>query len=580
MRQVSLGPPARRHRAAGRLALAVLLVFGATSCSKHEVALCRKAPGGPLVVQLGGCVSWSPRSACELPKSRALNLWADAPDSIVVSVDGRVIDARTTPVQGGQRCSVTLPPAASMLCVQRRGSSASRVWCLGVSEPLDVPELEEAERLRRSSQAGAARLKLAPLLEREPRVAGRAMSILARIDLQEGEEGAAEAMAKAIELHRQADNQVARNWDASTLGYLLINSRRALSKAAQVLAAAAAEEKDEKGNALLALYQGMLAFEEGDARRASSTLKRSHEAAERMGDASIARSARTMEARTLDLVGRGAESRKIYRELLDDPSAASDPCDRALLLLNVGWSALLDVDRGERLEGDQSPAPYLLEARAIYRSSCDAAQDVALTDAHLALDAAQRGDPRLARGYLEAATRGIPPHDVTNRTMLLDVEGRAYMLEKRPAVALSRYLALAKIASAHVLPGVEYQSVIGAARALEAIGRHDESLRNLERAEALVDSGALNVPLGGGRDQFTSTHEQAARFHISSLLAAGDRSQAVLVARRSRARSLRPLGPLAQLADLAPASREAWRRSVELYQSERANLDEELSQLW
>ncbi|HYV46529.1 MAG TPA: CHAT domain-containing protein [Myxococcaceae bacterium] len=537
---------------------------------------CAPRCGGPTppppAVEYAGCLAVVRGPTCELKPDRELRVLAAVPagSRLVILADGKELDA-----SGGNGLrTLHLPPGAAAVDVVLvdAGGRRSAPWRLAVRNPGRAPVLVQAmELVPKGGIADAAKL----LAERRADLAeedrARADSMIARASLATGhrEEGIAQLAASAA-AHERLGHAAEATRDTLAQAFTLVDLWR-FEEARAALAAADRRTRDyDEGRAQAAYYRGLLSRESGDLRSALRQLEEAAAGAERLG-MTLDREAAVMAlAVALRQLGRPGAALERLKEL-----HPGDPCNAGTLANNTAWAMLA---AGDDSLGD--PVPHLERALAIFRAGCPRAPEVANQLLNLALAELRRGDLDAAAARLkEARGEGGPPEP---RSVLwwLDVEARIALGRGKSAEALGLYRRLEALAAAAGSGEGRWRAAVGKAEALAARGDASGALRAHEEADRLLDAEALLVPLTEGREHFLADRERGARHHVMLLISQGRTSEAMLVARRTRARFLQAVGLGQRLSALGPAERTAWDRALSSYRRGRADFEAAAAQDW
>ncbi len=274
----------------------------------------------------------------------------------------------------------------------------------------------------------------------------------------------------------------------------------------------------------------------------------------------------------LSRLGRYAEARELIEQLR--PTAdllAENPCGRAKLFNNIGWSELLMREAGRPVD----PVPSLSQALAAARA-CEDQEPIRNVEINLTLAHLYRGDLEKAREHFAAVMSGehVPPWWI--RVWSLDVEARIALAEGDPETALALYRELAEGSQASFDMDAEWRAAIGQGQALAALGRPEEALAAYGEADAKVWEASLAVPLGQGRQSSMQLYQRGTRLHLELLARLGRKQEALEVVRKSRARVLHGLVVDQRLADLKDGEKGQWERLVTRYRSLKERIEEKM----
>lgn len=560
----------RIHARATLLAATILAVVAA------GWALARRAPArAPLDgVLAGGCEEVRRDGTCTVGPAGGLTVFVPDPAEARFAADGRRIEPRAhAEVEGGQRWSVEVPPAATTLDVEldappRRARIvlAPRVpppsWLAAARAAKAEGDLEGA---RKALEAAPARL--------EPRDEADAASLRARLALMAGDSaGAARALAVSAEAQRRL-GRASRAVDDETARAFVLLEMRALPDAAAALDAA---ERDAvaypEGRTNVAYHRGELARARGELRHAFEVLASATSLADRIGYDRLVAMAVQLEALVLVDTGRADDALAVLGRRLD---ASLSPCDRADLANNRGWAALVAVASGSTAD----PLPALREAERGYLA-CNNPRRVANARVNLAWAHLLAGDAQEARRDLARAREAHAHLDALVALFADDLEGRVALAEGASERAAATFADVATRARALALPLDEARAEEGLARALLAARKLSDADAAAARAEALIEEAAALVALGEGRGTFRATRDGAARARLAIALAEDDPARALAIARASRRRAIADLERLAADASLPPAAREARATAIADLKRAREELLAEAEHDW
>jgi tetratricopeptide (TPR) repeat protein len=532
---------------------------------------CGGPPLPPPAVEYAGCLAVVRGPTCELKPGRELRLLATAPSGsrMFVLAGGAELDSS----EGGLR-TVHVPPGASVIEVvlADAGGRRSAPWRLEVRDPSRDPMLVQAmERVPRGGIAEAAGLLTHHRMDLAEEDRPRADSLIARASLATGhrEEAIPELLASAAE-HERLGHVAEATRDTLAAAFTQIDLWR-FEAARATLADAERRTRDyDEGRAQVSYYRGLLSRESGDLRSALRQLEEAARGAARLGMTADREAAVMALAVALRQLGRPGEALERLKGI-----HPQDPCNAGTLANNTAWAMLA---AGDGSLGD--PVPHLEKALEIFRTQCPRAPEVANQLLNLAIAELRRGDLDAAAARLrEARGEGGAPEP---RVVLwwLDVEARIALGRGKSAEALGLYRRLEALAAAAGSGEGRWRAAVGQAEALAARGDVSGALRAHEEADRLLDAEALLVPLTEGREHFLADRERGARQHVMLLMQAGRTGEAMLAARRTRARFLQAVGLGQRLSALGPAERTAWNRALSSYRRGRADVEAEAAQDW
>ncbi|WP_044251778.1 tetratricopeptide repeat protein, partial [Chondromyces apiculatus] len=485
-----------------------------------------------LTVEVSGCAAVRAGPVCEAGEGDALRVWIRAPEQATIGLafDGQPVALPAgVPVQGGARFSVGVPAKARALQVTAAvgGAVASFEHALGRRE---VPAaLDEAEALRREGKLDEAEARLGRVVDdAQPGVQAEVRGKRARIARSRGRtEEAVALFREAVRLDREAGRVSDELKDRFAMAYTLLYQGRRFGEARAVLEGLdGLTVLDADGHAMVAYYQGLVAYETGDLRAALRLFRGSAEHASRLGLEAHRVDVMQPWATALSLLGRHAEAAALLGEAEAALGQEASPCRRAHLANDRGWVALRAEGAGVTGE---APIPHFERALALYQGGCAEAADVANVLTNLALAEVTRGDLAAASRAVTRAREVEPQADARIQVWWLLVEARVALGSGRAAAALETWERVARLAEGAVLRAAGMEAALGRAEALEALGRDAEARAAYLDAEARLDEVSLLVPLGEGRETFLSGHARGARLLVDFLLRQVDGAPEVVV---------------------------------------------------
>jgi hypothetical protein len=329
---------------------------------------------------------------------------------------------------------------------------------------------------------------------------------------------------------------------------------------------------------LVRFAQGQLADREGDYRSAFQELQAALEIADRLDLDRFRWFAEQQLALLWRAVGRSAESARLFERVGRQLPPTVNACERAQALTNQAFSELLAREAGENAG---APDALLEEALRAY-DGCSSAQAERKANALINLALADVQQRRMSRtAELLARARGLEPHPpLPHRLWQIDIEGRLALLAGKPTAALRSFGELEDLAAQTASFDGQLRARLGAARAHQSLGESAKALQTLLDAEKLLDEQSLQVPMQEGRDTFVAARQSLVSLHIGLLLDQGRAADALLVARRARARLLRQLAHVDRLSTLPPDQRDRRSRLIGEYQQRRAALEARAEDDW
>ena len=495
----------------------------------------------PLEVLYEGCFDASADHRCALTSdARTLTVWVDEPEveNVRVSIDGQPTSSPPVSAEHGLRWSLTVPPEARALTVQRP---------TGDAEPftLALETVDERRATKREQRLADSRKAFA---------AGRAS------DWAEPEITAFRALVDQIRAEGHwtlaADN-------AYQFTFWFIGRRRDLVRGHEWLGITRDSMPFEDDT--FAYLRGLLAETRGDLGEALRAHRSALHSARALGGPPIRRLSPLVQlmllrARTGDRAGAieiMGEALALIRE------GKVEPADLARFLDTAAWSLLLTSGSADAAPSPFQPRELLERARVLSTSD---KQDVWITiRLNLAFDALERSEPGAARGWLDAlAGRQLGVPDERWRRLLLARLDR--MSGDLPAA--QRRLAAMMTDAAH---GEELQwaARVEHARVLEELGRPEDALAEYAEAERMLEAQLPLLGLGD-RERFLVGRDGVTQRRVEMLLDQGQIVAALCAARLARTRALRSLDQrIRRDAD------EATRRDFDRYLGTRLRLDEQ-----
>jgi Holliday junction resolvasome RuvABC endonuclease subunit len=284
--------------------------------------------------------------------------------------------------------------------------------------------------------------------------------------------------------------------------------------------------------------------------------------------------------------GRNREALALLDAIRARDGATMSACDRADLLTNLGWVALLAREaRADAASPVRDPRAPLEEALTLLRGPCDAPRDRANVLVDLALAAALASDVATARARLvEARAELAMTKDggggAAIAPWIAEIDARIALGAGDAKGALEAYRRARGLAEATFAVDVAWRAAIGEGEAQEALSQPELALEAYLRAEAQLDEASADVAILEGRDAFLGDRERSARALVDLLVRLGRGDEALLAARRARGRAMAALARADRLAGLSPAERSRWDEALGDYRLGRDALDAESSGDW
>jgi hypothetical protein len=546
--------------------------------SPHATSLEAGVPGGALA--FSGCAAVLTGPRCEItPEHHTLTLWLPGSSEVRVFAGGEPVPVDgLEAVEGGTRLSVRVPLAASDLRVER--TQTRQALRLLLHRGADSALLQRVLRLRDRGDLAAARQQLeGGLGSLPPPQRERARAVLARIALAEGEYAVAarELRASAEAAYRRGVLSDALH-DATALAYVLSSHLHEYMEARAVLARAGKLTADDPmSQALLPHYEGLIALETGDVRRALRQFREAARRASQLGQVKHALLSRQSETTALAVLGRHAEALAAQRRVVAD-FPTTDPCRAVDVREQLIWLGIL-----ARLRPTDSDWPEIERAREEAQSllgDCSNPWHQRNHRVNAGLLAFHANDLAGARAALDALTRLQGGDDIALRAWELELRGRLALAERRgddARDAFERELVLGRSAG---LWDNEHLAALGLGQSLELLADVTGAEAAYVHAEDLVGRLFVGIPLDEGLHGFLQERELGAQRLVALLVRAHKPREALAVARRARARLLRALSYASRLEALSAEDRRRWERAVAHYRQERSSLEQHKAESW
>jgi tetratricopeptide (TPR) repeat protein len=416
-----------------------------------------------------------------------------------------------------------------------------------------------------------------------PRLRAAGLALTGRLDRASGDAAAAiSALRRSGQLWAELGALSRRASDAFVVAYTLVYDLRDLEGAdAELRTIRRWPRLDPDTSMRLDYYEGIVATESGDLRRAIARFRAARASAERARNSQLLADAAQMEGIVLFGAGRLVEADRLFARVIDGSLGSSDVCRTALALTNRGWIRLVTRESGTGAElPPLDPVETFERAVDLRDGACRDVLQRANALTNLALAYLERGAVLQARAALDRAKQGLPRPDARIASWWLETEGRILLASGEARASLAVFERLQTLAAASLLPEAPWRASIGIARAREALGDTTGAARAFDEAEAHLDTDAGSVPLGEGRTTFFGRFAVAAREHVDFLFRAGRWAEAARTARRSRARLLEALRWSERIDNLSDAERARLNGVLADYRARRAALDAELAMDW
>ncbi len=560
--------------------------------TSEPVLAATPAAAQELVVEHAGCtVSTRTPATCTLRGSeRALRLWVDALEQPTVEIDGALAGEPAVRVGSeleGWRTTIAVPSGSHELIV--RAGAAS--WRLELRDAPAMPVLDALEKkLPNETDPGRSKA-LVPIVA----------ELAAAIDRAEGLE-----RVLLLRLAGIICWDLGRRADAISYSWLAIDSAidaRAANIAigiAQNLEHFVSDQPAEVGwllelqrlyipetadASLRARWHYALAyqaFDDGELGDALTEATACAELARKIGAYETEMAATSMEVSLLAVLGREAELHRATSRILalTRDRAGSNSCHDAVALAGTAWSLIqASTSRGV----DDQPARILERALAYYEPGGGCAiednPDWALSQqfarVYHALDAVTHRDYAALRTRMAGLDASSVAPELRSWVGYLAAESA--FAAGRPGDTLA---ALRGVDASVVDSTISWRATVLRGRALEALDRRDDALAAYLESEAFLDRVVDQVAIDQGIEGLGAGMHAGAARAIAMLLEDGDSERALSVARRSRARALRPAGKTAALLELSLEARQAYQREFARYRELSRSIASDLTEMW
>jgi tetratricopeptide (TPR) repeat protein len=440
---------------------------------------------------------------CEVAAGERLHLWVGAPTraAITLRLDDRELEPTAEPRDGGSAFDVDLSPRTGLLSVHMEGRKIAARQVAPVATFEDVGaadaaindgEFDVASAKLDAIPSTASPEKWLAVLQARARIANRRGAL--------GEERALrrEAISRAHSLGRvsvETDQTIA-----------LVNGlirEHELAEAARLLPElAAAGSVYPEGAEDRELFGGLLASELGELGAALGAFQRALAIADRIGDATGRGRIFGSLADVLQSLGRDRETAELVDAEIQRSKQEPDLCARVDALTTSAW-LLRDID-------PKKAQPLADQAARIAAERCRSVEPLTLLNQGLLFAAAGRfGD---ARAVVNRIAR-LQTRDQRVTAWMLRLEAETALGED-PAGAERHARQLAARADELCSSELAYEAQLLRARALVALGRHDQAAAAFEAADRALTLWSRLVPLGEGRETFFQRHDQLARAAI------------------------------------------------------------------
>lgn len=509
---------------------------------EHSMRAMTRVRASPrFVYTLAGCAAVRVDGTCELDPGRALVVWSDEAELRPFTDMGMpVAITERAAVQDGFRLQLRLPSGATELRLQG-ASGGARVVLAEPTYPQRLSALSALRTPARLSQL-AARLDA---LEREaqtPLARARLCVWRARLAYSRGQPREVVPLYRAALPVLLAQGRLSEAAAAAfALSYSLSEQLQRYDEAREVLAWIAPHVSSpssyHEGQVLLDYHRTLLSMRTGQLAQAYDLSLRATRSAERLDMTTVVAYAWQVRALVESHLGRHAAARRTIERAI---ALSTTRCERAKAYNNRAWLALRAWEfAGTSAEGIRQT---LEQALALSRDGCASPHEVANIEINLARLALLEHDLSAARAHLARARAMHQPDDDKVVLAELDVRGRIAIERGDFVGALGVYdrLSQRRVVADATRPNAE----LGRARALLGLGRRDAAMLALQRAIEHVFTQLSGLPVGMGRDSFSSDHAIPARMLVEVLLDLGRPAAALSVSRAVRTRHLSVLSAL------------------------------------
>jgi hypothetical protein len=570
----------------GVLAASLLLLC---ACKTREPAAGKPAPAPVSQPALhaddyafAGCAVVRSGPRCELSEARELTFWVPTERLLQASTDAGPLGFASTETTGdGRRYRLRVPSGAQF--VELREPGAASGFRLPVSDAHPVPVLAQATALRAQGKVAEARALLqAGMGALSPELQARAGALLARLALSDGNLDAAvtglhASMDAALSSERVSDAV----YDATALAYVLIVNLHDYAQARLVLEQAArAAAQDPTGRALLPHYQGLLAFETSDLRRALALFREAALRSEQLGLREHELLARQKEASTLALLGRHAEAVQSQQRVIER-FPTPDACRAADGYEHLVWLAIsAELARDSALAALAAQATQEAGRHLLQCSSPRRHRNHLINAGLLALQQDAAPQAVLALAELDQMQEGQEGKDALLVTWEFELRGRVALAMHHADQALAAFQRALVLSQRAGLWNNEHLAQLGIARSQQQLEKPRAAVAAYLAADRLLDALLGSIPLGEGQAGFLHERETGTQQLIALLVQIGEPAQALDAARRARARVIRSVSHPARLQRMDAATRARWEAAITRYQVQRAALERAEAEAW
>ncbi len=547
----------------------------------------------PLRVEVAGCKGGEKAAqTCALREPDGagepalLQVWVDGDAHVDIAVDADVVTPRESEqIDGGWHYVVPIARGATALTIRRAGAVPWRLQLLPapvypVLGPIraTLPDQNDATRGPRLEVVLGKIEAALPLMGTAEQAEALWVASVMTWDLgRDGAEFGRRALAAAIE----AGDATVVVYNAGILLHMLGPDSDEAGWVLELASLYAGNVVDGRNLVQLEMNLASEALRAGEGWRGIELLRAAEARARRLGLRDVEGAAGARVIAELALRGREAERvvalERFYSR--SRPSSSETACVDAANLTNIGSS--------------------FVQARFLGASTADPEPTVAAAVARFDTDAVrcEVGDNRewqdgraLAHGLsVQSALLGGHWADAKRRLEWFD--GHAVDASRVTDLVLSHVeLALGQddleVAANHLREVhdtddlEEWRHQLLRARVAERRGQRAAALRAYLAAERVVDALTAGAGIQPPRDDTSLGIHAGAAGAIALLVREGRKDEAARVARRSRGRTLRPVGRAAQLTALSARERSEWRAAVAEYETARDRIAAELTDAW
>jgi hypothetical protein len=505
-------------------------------------------------VWFGACVELSPAGRCKVSKGAPLVVWvSETPEVGAVEVDGAVVEAARSVVDGGARLEIPVEGARSVRVELGQGRGA---WALALGGeevgPAGSEEVRDAYKSANSTGDQFAMFDAAADAERVYRAAGWE---------RDATMWGVRATQAALKFREVED---------------------------EVLAERAAEVSDASLRAARSYTRALVFGRRGDVRRATAQLDETMVVARRALPAGWVDAVRYEVARLMVAAASAEEGRRVLHDLLGDPLAPRveerADCSSVGRHYKELWLFyeldVRDPRRDRRRERIGAVADELQQVLKDFHdlgpcpSSLVVGEELRLNLALAKVALAETEDATALLTELE-----VPPSKLHllawKEVALAEISS---MSERAPA-AVEHWERARRYAAQMGDLEMEWRTLDGLAAVSVAAGEVEAGLAGWEEADRAFRRHGLMVSLQGGRAEFLSRRARSVATRVEALLALGRAAQAFEVVRTFRAQFLSSMLSVNRLAAADQEVRQRWlalARDLEDLARSRSELIREL----